>query len=289
MFNMPPFSLFNSPLQDMEFLEVLTEGLNRVLLVRGGGREVITIYSWKSSFHGRHVSPKNHPFPLSSVTTPTLSCQCCFKITPTLCPSHSRVWSSPHTQPTASLDTSDHGSQSTQVHYDNLNNPIIVTQESASGRPFFWRRAVSWGVSAPACKCLWSSLLFTLPQVWHICGFCPVRTRAGWDQLDLLAPLSQNGHFPQLLQCDPSFRREERGGGVKDFWWREPATANTNCETSTSDGERQRAHKHLDHSFGHSMIAVNIFFFWLFFYLFFLSAQVFGGCLSLKPLIASIN
>lgn len=33
-------------LSDMEFLEVLTEGLNRVLLVRGGGREVITIYSW---------------------------------------------------------------------------------------------------------------------------------------------------------------------------------------------------------------------------------------------------
>jgi len=32
-------------LSDMEFLEVLTEGLNRVLLVRGGGREVITIYS----------------------------------------------------------------------------------------------------------------------------------------------------------------------------------------------------------------------------------------------------
>ncbi|KAG9347868.1 hypothetical protein JZ751_003884 [Albula glossodonta] len=31
--------------QDMEFLEVLMEGLNRVLLVRGGGREVITIYS----------------------------------------------------------------------------------------------------------------------------------------------------------------------------------------------------------------------------------------------------
>ncbi|ROI15906.1 Solute carrier family 12 member 4 [Anabarilius grahami] len=29
----------------MEFLEVLTEGLERVLLVRGGGREVITIYS----------------------------------------------------------------------------------------------------------------------------------------------------------------------------------------------------------------------------------------------------
>ncbi|KAM5260191.1 solute carrier family 12 member 7 isoform 1-T1 [Hipposideros larvatus] len=29
----------------MEFLEVLTEGLNRVLLVRGSGREVITIYS----------------------------------------------------------------------------------------------------------------------------------------------------------------------------------------------------------------------------------------------------
>lgn len=38
-------SFFDSPLPDMEFLEVLTEGLNRVLLVRGGGREVITIYS----------------------------------------------------------------------------------------------------------------------------------------------------------------------------------------------------------------------------------------------------
>lgn len=30
---------------DMEFLEVLTEHLDRVLLVRGGGQEVITIYS----------------------------------------------------------------------------------------------------------------------------------------------------------------------------------------------------------------------------------------------------
>lgn len=30
---------------DMEFLEVLTEGLDRVLLVRGSGREVVTIYS----------------------------------------------------------------------------------------------------------------------------------------------------------------------------------------------------------------------------------------------------
>jgi len=29
----------------MEFLEVLTEGLDRVLLIRGSGREVITIYS----------------------------------------------------------------------------------------------------------------------------------------------------------------------------------------------------------------------------------------------------
>lgn len=37
------FILTVSP--DMEFLEVLMEGLNRVLLVRGGGREVITIYS----------------------------------------------------------------------------------------------------------------------------------------------------------------------------------------------------------------------------------------------------
>ena len=30
---------------DMEFLEVLTEGLDRVLMVRGSGSEVITIYS----------------------------------------------------------------------------------------------------------------------------------------------------------------------------------------------------------------------------------------------------
>jgi hypothetical protein len=29
----------------MDFLEALTEGLERVLLVRGGGREVVTIYS----------------------------------------------------------------------------------------------------------------------------------------------------------------------------------------------------------------------------------------------------
>lgn len=37
--------------KDMEFLEVLTEGLERVLLVRGGGREVITIYSWYGTLH----------------------------------------------------------------------------------------------------------------------------------------------------------------------------------------------------------------------------------------------
>ena len=30
---------------DMEFLDVLTEGLEKVLMVRGGGREVITLYS----------------------------------------------------------------------------------------------------------------------------------------------------------------------------------------------------------------------------------------------------
>ena len=29
----------------MEYLEVLTEGLERVLMVRGGGHEVVTIYS----------------------------------------------------------------------------------------------------------------------------------------------------------------------------------------------------------------------------------------------------
>lgn len=38
------FIIFSSS-SDMEFLEVLTEGLERVLMVRGGGREVITIYS----------------------------------------------------------------------------------------------------------------------------------------------------------------------------------------------------------------------------------------------------
>lgn len=31
--------------KDMEFIEVLTEGLEKTLMVRGGGREVITIYS----------------------------------------------------------------------------------------------------------------------------------------------------------------------------------------------------------------------------------------------------
>jgi len=36
----------------MEFLEVLTEGLSRVLMVRGGGTEVITMYSWRTTFHG---------------------------------------------------------------------------------------------------------------------------------------------------------------------------------------------------------------------------------------------
>lgn len=37
--------ILNSCISDMEFMEVMMEGLNRVLLVRGGGREVITIYS----------------------------------------------------------------------------------------------------------------------------------------------------------------------------------------------------------------------------------------------------
>ena len=35
----------SSYLTDMEFLDELTEGLDRVLMLRGGGREVITIYS----------------------------------------------------------------------------------------------------------------------------------------------------------------------------------------------------------------------------------------------------
>jgi len=42
----PPKTLIDdSDYSYMEFLEVLTEGLERVLMVRGGGREVITIYS----------------------------------------------------------------------------------------------------------------------------------------------------------------------------------------------------------------------------------------------------
>lgn len=49
-------------LSDMEFLEVLTEGLNRVLLVRGGGREVITIYSWRA-LKVRPPNPENLPSP----------------------------------------------------------------------------------------------------------------------------------------------------------------------------------------------------------------------------------
>lgn len=43
----------------MEFLEVLTEGLERVLMVRGGGREVITIYSWQTGSHHH----KHHHYP----------------------------------------------------------------------------------------------------------------------------------------------------------------------------------------------------------------------------------
>lgn len=45
---------------DMEFLEVLTEGLNRVLLVRGGGREVITIYSWGAQLN-HQIFLTSHP------------------------------------------------------------------------------------------------------------------------------------------------------------------------------------------------------------------------------------
>ena len=37
--------LFLNCVLDIEYLEVLTEGLNKVLLVRGTGKEVITMYS----------------------------------------------------------------------------------------------------------------------------------------------------------------------------------------------------------------------------------------------------
>uniref|UniRef100_A0A452V9Q5 Solute carrier family 12 member 7 n=1 Tax=Ursus maritimus TaxID=29073 RepID=A0A452V9Q5_URSMA len=43
--NVQPAVSLTQVTPDMEFLEVLTEGLNRVLLVRGSGREVVTIYS----------------------------------------------------------------------------------------------------------------------------------------------------------------------------------------------------------------------------------------------------
>ena len=44
-FLVPPLDSTHFLSVDMEFLDVLTEGLERVLMVRGGGREVITIYS----------------------------------------------------------------------------------------------------------------------------------------------------------------------------------------------------------------------------------------------------
>ncbi len=37
--------IFLTKLSDMEFVDVLTEGLHRVIMVRGGGHEVVTIYS----------------------------------------------------------------------------------------------------------------------------------------------------------------------------------------------------------------------------------------------------
>ena len=45
---------------DMEFLEVLTEGLERVLIVRGGGREVITIYSWRELHNDKYKNNNNN-------------------------------------------------------------------------------------------------------------------------------------------------------------------------------------------------------------------------------------
>lgn len=45
LFNFGTSLWFFSSSVDMEFLEVLTEGLDRVLMVKGCGREVVTIYS----------------------------------------------------------------------------------------------------------------------------------------------------------------------------------------------------------------------------------------------------
>ena len=52
---------------DMEFLEVLTEGLERVMMVRGGGREVITIYSQYANTHSHQTHiPTNYQAPNST-------------------------------------------------------------------------------------------------------------------------------------------------------------------------------------------------------------------------------
>lgn len=61
--------IFLNPITDMEFLEVLTEGLERVLMVRGGGREVITIYSWASRSHLTSSMPRLY----STTIVPLLS------------------------------------------------------------------------------------------------------------------------------------------------------------------------------------------------------------------------
>jgi len=45
LFMMYCVSALMSAYADMEYIEVLAEGIERVLMVRGGGREVITIYS----------------------------------------------------------------------------------------------------------------------------------------------------------------------------------------------------------------------------------------------------
>ena len=57
---------------DMEYLEALTEGLERVLMVRGTGQEVVTIYSWVTLEQWIRKMPNQH-HTISSCVTPAHS------------------------------------------------------------------------------------------------------------------------------------------------------------------------------------------------------------------------
>lgn len=172
-------SFFDSSLPDMEFLEVLTEGLNRVLLVRGGGREVITIYSWKSSPLSQ--TPTHPPVlhPCICVTCPPISTLRHHHVALTFL----SVGPSSHTQPIAQLSFSTsppllHLQQTSEQYHTlsyhispvNCFNPLIYCR----------RWVVGWGVTTHSFSkslqiCLFFGFLFCCVshiQMWHISGFC---------------------------------------------------------------------------------------------------------------------